>query len=128
MVLSKNIILPSCDHTFTNPCSSLAFSNILNLFAVKVSVTLIPFPFKRFLFLYIEFLVLYLANFTIIGRGLALIDFFGFPSLCELSMSSGLFFLIHMLFYYFYNGVFTFYFINSMNQKAVTPRILFLSV
>ena len=93
MVSSNNIILPSSDHTFVNQCSSLAFSNILILFAVKLSiVTPIPFSFKTFLFFYIIFLVLYLTYFTIISRGLAFLDFFGIPSLCDLSISSGLIF------------------------------------
>ena len=101
LVLLKNILLSSCDDTFTNPCSSPVSSNILILFAVKLSITLISFPFKTLLFLYIIFLVLYLTYFTRMGWGLASIDFFGFPSLYDLSISSGLIFLIHMLFFYF---------------------------
>ena len=56
-------------------------------------VTLISFPFKTFLFLYILFLVLYLTYFAVMGQGLAFLDFFGFPSQCDLSMPSGLIFL-----------------------------------
>ena len=126
MVLSKNIILPSCDHTFTNPCSSLAFCNILILLAVKLSVTLVPFRFKTFLFLYIIFLVLYLKYFTIMGRGLVFLDFQFSSSLWPINVFRFIF-LIHMFFYFHrqFIGVFTFCFISSMNQKAVTPRTLF---
>ena len=90
MFLSRNIILPSCDHTLLKVCSSLAFSNILILVAVKLSVTLIPVPFNFFLFLYIPLRVLCLTNFTIIGRGLAFFEDLGLPSLRDLSISSGL--------------------------------------
>ena len=62
------------------------------LYAVKISITCIPFSFKTFLFLYIIFLKLSLMYYiTIMDRGLAFIDFFVF--LCDLSMSSGLIFL-----------------------------------
>ena len=50
------------DHTLIN-LSYLAFSNILILFAVKLSVTLFHFPLKTFLFLLIIILVLYLTYF-----------------------------------------------------------------
>ena len=90
--LIKEHYLIICDHTFINSCSSLAFSNILIFFEVKISVSLILFPFKTFLFLYILFLVLYLAYFTVMGRGLAFLNFFAFPRQCDLSASSGLIF------------------------------------
>ena len=68
-IFIENIILPSCDHTLLNVYSSLAFSNILILSAVKLSVTLIPVPLNFFLFLYIPITGVYLTNFTIIERG-----------------------------------------------------------
>ena len=88
--LSKNIILPSCDCTLLKVCSSLAFFNVLILIAVKLSVTPIPVLFNFSLFLYILLQVLYLVNFTIIGRGLAFFEDLGWPSLCDLSISSDL--------------------------------------
>ena len=78
MVLSKKIILLSCDHTFTYTCSFLVFSNILIPFEVKFSVTVIPFSFKTLLLLYIIFLVLYLTYFTIMGCGFAFLDYYDF--------------------------------------------------
>ena len=79
-------------HLVTTRCSkcALAFSNILILIAVKLSVTLIPVPFNFFSFLYIILRVLYLVNFTIIGRGLAFFEDLGLSSLCDLSISLGL--------------------------------------
>ena len=88
--LSKNIIVPSCDHTLLRVYPSLAFSNNLILFTVKLSVTLSPVPFNFFLFLYILLRVLYLTNFTINGRGLAFFKDLGLASLWDQSISSGL--------------------------------------
>ena len=89
-IFIENIILTSCDYTLLKVYSSLAFSNILILFAVKLSVTLIPVPFNFFLVLYILLGVLYLTNFTIIGRGLAFFEDLDLPNLCDLSIFSGL--------------------------------------
>ena len=132
MVLSKKIILPSFDYTFTNACISLAFSNILIPFAVKLFVTFIPFLFKTFLFLYIVFVV-YETNFTIMGCGLAFIYFFGFPSICDLSMSSfSIFWFIcssTLLLLLWIIHRYLHLLLHQLHEsKAVTSRILFLPV
>ena len=60
-------------------CSILVF--------VRLSVTLICFPFNFLLFLKIFALTLYLENLMIIGRGL-LLSGFRLPKQCDLSISS----------------------------------------
>ena len=70
----------------------------LILFAIKLSVTLIPFPFKTVLLLYIIFLALYLTYFTIMGLGLA----FSISKSVWPTIVFRFNFSIHMLFYYFY--------------------------
>ena len=65
-------IFPSLDQTFRKLCSSLAFCHFSILGFVRLSVTLICFPFNFLLFLKILAQTLCLENLIIIGRGLFL--------------------------------------------------------
>ena len=79
-------IFPSFDQTFRKPCSSLAFCNFYILVFVKLSITLVRFPFNFLLFLKILAVTLDLENSIMMGRGL-LLSSFQFPKWCNLSIS-----------------------------------------